>query len=313
MITLIQLEYIVAVNKYRNFAKASEHCFVTQPTLSMQIKKLEEDLGVKIFDRSVLPVRPTIIGEEIILQAKNILDEASRLQDIVKVFINEVEGDLHIGVIPTLGPYLLPLFAGHLKRQFPKVNLKIEELVTEDIIKNLKNNNLDAGILVTPYQDKDIVEVPVFYEEMLIYAHKDHPLLKEDDVDIDNISTDDIWLLNEGHCFRSQVINLCAIDKNHRNTLPYELEGGSLDTLLRVINQEGGFTIIPELCAIEMITNNAPTIRHFSNKIPLREVSVCHSPRFPRRQLIDILITEIKSALPAHMLNSNRGETVTWR
>lgn len=313
MITLVQLEYVVAVDTYRNFAKASEHCFVTQPTLSMQIKKLEDDLGVKIFDRSILPVVPTEIGKEIIAQAKAVINESDRLNNIVKSFRNDYSGDLHIGIIPTLGPYLLPLFAGTLKREYPNVNLKIEEQVTEQIIHNLKNDQLDAGILVTPYNDKEIVEEPVFYEEMLFYAHKDHHYLKQDKINISHIITDDIWLLNDGHCFRSQVINLCAIDKNHRNNLPFDLEGGSLDTLLRIINREGGFTIIPELAALDLLEHHSPNVRHFNDKNPLREVSVCYSKHYAKRRLIDVLIKEIKNNVPADMLDKNRGETVLWR
>jgi LysR substrate binding domain. len=167
--------------------------------------------------------------------------------------------------------------------------------------------------LVTPYGDKEIAEEPVFYEEMLFYAHSDHPYLKQPEIKINHIITDDIWLLNDGHCFRSQVINLCAIDKNHKNNLPFELEGGSLDTLLRIINREGGFTIIPELAAIDLMEHGSKNIRHFSDKNPLREVSVCYSKHYSKRRLVDVLINEIKESIPSEMLNKTRGETVLWR
>lgn len=313
MISIVQLEYIIAVDTYRNFAKASEKCFVTQPTLSMQIKKLEDEWGVKIFDRSIVPVVPTEIGERIIQQAKIVLSETGRLDNMVKEFLKDYSGTLNIGIIPTLAPYLLPLFAGNFKNNYPLVNLKIEELITEKIVTQLKNNKLDAGIIVTPYNDAQIVETPVFYEEMLVYAHKNHPLLKKKNIAVKDINTDDIWLLNDGHCFRYQVLNLCAIDKNHKHNLPFELEGGSLETLMRIINHDGGFTIIPELAAIDLIAEKSKNIAFFSDKNPQREVSVCYSNHFTKRRLVDILIQEIKNAVPARMLNSKRGETVTWK
>lgn len=314
MITIVQLEYVVAVDKFRNFARASEHCFVTQPTLSMQIKKLEYELGIQIFDRSVTPVVSTKIGKKFIKQAKVILSESERIEDLVKSFHNDFTGELHIGIIPTLGPYLLPLFAGTLKRHHPEVNLSISEMVTDEIIENLKSGNLDAGVLVTPYGDKKIIEQPVFYEEMFVYAHKDHPYLKKETVSSSEIDNHDIWLLGDSHCFRSQVINLCGIDKNQRHNLPFNLEGGTLDTLLRIINREGGFTIIPELFANSLKeSGNGNQIRPFSDKKPLREVSVCYLSQYPKRRLIDLLIEEIKIAVPKNTLDVDRGETVMWR
>ncbi len=314
MITIVQLEYVVAVDKFRNFARASEHCFVTQPTLSIQIKKLEHELGIQIFDRSVMPVVSTEIGARFIEQAKVILSESERIEDLVKSFRNDFSGELHIGIIPTLGPYLLPLFAGDLKRHYPEVNLRIDEMVTGQIIENLKNGNLDAGVLVTPYGDKKIVEHPVFFEEMFVYAHKDHPYLRNKAVKSTEIVTDDIWLLGDSHCFRTQVVNLCGIDKNRSHNLPFDLEGGSLDTLLRIINREGGFTIIPELFANSLMeSGNDSQIRPFSDKKPLREISVCYSSQYPKRRLIDLLIQEIQNAVPQHTLDAQRGETVLWR
>lgn len=313
MISLVQLEYIVAVDTFRNFAKASENCFVTQPTLSMQIKKMEDEWGVKIFDRSIVPVVPTEIGERIIQQAKMVLSEAGLLDNLVKEFLKDYSGTFSIGIIPTLAPYLLPLFAGHFKEKYPLVNLKIEELITEKIVNELKNDQLDAGIFVTPYNDREIIELPVFYEELLVYAHKNHPLLKKKNITVKDIATDDIWLLNDGHCFRSQVINLCAIDKNHKHNLPFELEGGSLETLMRIINRDGGFTIIPELAAIDLIAFKSKNIAFFSGKKPEREVSVCYSNRFTKRRLIDVLVQEIKDSIPPEMLSSERGEVVAWK
>lgn len=313
MITFVQLEYVVAVDIYRNFAKASEKCFVTQPTLSMQLKKLEDDLGIKIFDRSQTPVIPTEIGEKIITASREILAQVGRLDDLVKTYLKDYSGSLRIGIITTLAPYLLPLFAGNLKKNFPNVELKVEELITEKIVEKLKNDQLDAGIFVTPYNDNDIVEEVVFYEKMLVYAQKGHPLLKKKLLKVSDINPEEIWMLNDGHCFRSQVINLCAIDPKRRNKLPYDLEGGSLETLMRIINHEGGYTIIPELATIESLYTANGTIAHFSDKCPLREISVCYSRHVSKRRLINLLIDEIKSSVPLEMLQSERGEVVLWK
>ena len=313
MVTFVQLEYIVAVDTHRNFAKASENCFVTQPTLSMGIKKLEDDLGVKIFDRSQTPVIPTEIGEKIIAASREILSKVGRLDDMVKTHLKDYSGQLHIGIITTLAPYLLPLFAGNLKKNFPNVELKVEELITEKIVEKLKNDQLDAGIFVTPYNDIDIAEEAVFYEKMLVYAQKGHPLLKKKQLKVSDINPEEIWMLNDGHCFRSQVINLCAIDPKRRNKLPYELEGGSLETLMRIINYEGGYTIIPELATLESLHLLNGTVAYFSDQSPLREVSVCYSRRVAKRRLIDLLINEIKTSVPPEMLQPERGEVVLWK
>ena len=313
MITLTQLEYIVAIDTYRNFAKAAEKTFVTQPTLSMQVKKLEEHFGVKIFDRNKQPVIPTDIGRRIIDQSRVVLSEAGRLDDMIKHFLGDIQGELSIGIIPTLAPYLLPLFGGNFKRNYPHVNLRVEELVTDQIADKLKDDRLDAGIFVTPYNDSAILEEPLFYEEMLIYAQTGHPLLQQHNIKVIDVATPDIWLLSDGHCFRSQVINLCELEPTSKHELPFELEGGSIETLLRIINHEGGFTIIPELAVLEMSESRLKNVTDFSDKKPLREVSICYSRHFVKRRLIDLLAEEIKQSIPPHMKNRNRGELVLWK
>ncbi|MDP2237210.1 MAG: LysR substrate-binding domain-containing protein [Bacteroidales bacterium] len=313
MISLIQLEYIVAIDTFRHFAKAAEHCFVTQPTLSMQVKKLEDDLGIKIFDRTKQPVIPTDIGILVIAQARKTLAESGRINDIVKQFSGDVSGQLNIGIIPTLGPYLLPLFAGNFKKKFPKVTLHIEELVTEHIAEKLKNDQLDAGIFVTPFGDDGIIEQPVFYEEMLVYAHAGHPLLVKNNLKTIDVAVPDIWLLNDGHCFRSQVINLCAIKPGSRQELPFDLEGGSLETLMRIIRKEGGFTIIPELAVNDLGEMERRNVVRFDETKPLREVSLCYSRNYVKQGLLKLLSEEIKASVPKVMLNRERGDLVTWK
>lgn len=313
MISLIQLEYIVAVDTFRHFAQAAEHCFVTQPTLSMQVKKLEDNLGIKIFDRSRQPVIPTDIGLMIIEQAREILAGAGRLNDIVKHHLKDVSGELRVGIIPTLAPYLLPLFAGSFKRHYPGVSLMFEELVTASIAGKLQSGLLDAGIFVTPYNDPSIIEQPVFYEEMLVYAHPSHALHQQKSILVKDVEKPDIWLLNDGHCFRSQVVNLCSLPPNNRQALPFDLLGGSIETLIRVIDIEGGFTIIPELATKTFSEQQRLNVFPFRDLTPVREVSVCYSRNYVKRRLIQLLIEAITDSVPEGMSNPHRGDLVKWK
>lgn len=313
MISLIQLEYIVAVDTYRHFATAAEKCFVTQPTLSMQVKKMEELLDIKIFDRTKQPVIPTITGQKIIEQARIVLQESSRIDQIVKEEKNDLSGELRIGIIPTISPYLLPLFSGKFKRDHPKLKLKISEIVTEEIISQLKKDLLDVGILVTPVKDVGINESPLYYEQMLIYSNKHHRFANNSAIKIKDIATSDIWLLNDGHCFRHQVVNLCKLHEMEESDLPFEFEGGSLDTLIKIIDKDGGFTLIPELAAFEMGESKKEQIKGFSNIVPLREVSLVYTRKYEKAKLLRLLAATIKTSVPQSLLNKERGTIVEWK
>ena len=313
MITLTQLEYIVAIDEYHHFATAAEKCFVTQPTLSMQIKKLEDELGVIIFDRSRQPVVPTDLGAKLIEQARMTLSATQRIKEIIQEEQQEVEGTLKIGIIPTLAPYLLPVFIGPYIRKYPAVKVEVEELVSEEIIRRLKRDMLDVGLFVTPYHDEKIVERPVFYEEMLVYAHPDSELLKKKEVGHEDIVTSDIWMLGNGHCFRNQVVNLCEMSASQHKNLPFEFESNSLETLMRIVDVEGGFTLIPELALQYMSPEKKKQVRSIANTKPLREVSVIYSRHFTKQRLITLLCDEIKSVVPAHMLKRDRGMIVEWK
>ena len=313
MITLTQLEYIVAVDEYRHFATAADKCFVTQPTLSLQIKKLEDDLGVIIFDRSRQPVVPTDIGYKLIEQARTVLASTQRIKEIINEEKQEVAGTLKIGIIPTLAPYLLPIFIGDYIRRYPGVQVEVEELVSEEIIKRLKKDMLDVGIFVTPFHDEKIVERPVFYEEMLVYAHPDHELLKKKDVEIQDIATPEIWMLGDGHCFRDQVVNLCDMHETQHKNLPFEFESNSLETLMKIVDREGGFTLIPELATQDMTEEKKKQVRSFTTYTPLREVSVIYSRHYAKQRLIDLLCEDIKRVVPPRMLKKERGKIVEWK
>ena len=313
MITLTQLEYIVAVDTFRHFGRAAEHCFITQPTLSMQIKKLEEDLEVVIFDRSKQPLIPTDVGIRIIEQSRIILQETERVNNIVKDHKDLISGELKIGIIPTLAPYLLPLFIGNYKRKYPNILITVEELTTESIVDHLNRDLLDVGILVTPLKEDRINERPIFYEEMMLYVHKDHPLHNKAEVRIKDISVPEIWLLSDGHCFRHQVINLCSFKGSHNEDLPFHFEAGSLETLMNIIDKEGGITLIPELASLEMSTERSLHVRAFDDITPLREVSLVYSRHFAKNKLVELLWREIVNSMPPSLLNKDRGTIVDWK
>jgi LysR family hydrogen peroxide-inducible transcriptional activator len=313
MITLIQLEYAVAVDTYRHFATAAEKCFVTQPTLSMQLKKMEDELGIILFDRTKQPVIPTEAGARIIEQARVILQESKKIHFMAEEVKSQITGELRIGVIPTVAPYLLPLFAGDYKKRYPNVQMKVEELITERIEEKLEKELLDVGIVVTPLHNKRIVEEPLYYEEMMIYSNPNHPLAHKPVIGIKDMDSPEIWLLSDGHCFRNQVINLCKLHDLSSDKLPFEFEGGSLDTLTKIIDKEGGFTLVPELAGLEISEKKANQIRHFDNVMPLREVSLVYTRRFAKTRLLELLAESIRKAVPESMLNRARGMLVEWR
>ena len=310
MITLQQLEYIIAVDKYRHFVTASENCFVTQPTLSMQIKKLEDDLGILIFDRSKQPIIPTSLGEKIINQAKEVLFQTHKIGELIKNEEERISGRLNIAIIPSLAPYLLPKFIGSLTDKYPQIEIKINEMLSEDIIEALKKDDIDVGILVTPLNEKGIHELPLFYEEMKLYVNPSHHFANVKKIDSSEIATEELWLMSKGNCFRTQVVNLCDynLQEEHKH---FKFESGSLETLINLVNTEGGYTLLPELATHNLKSEGV--IKCFSNLVPLREVGLAYSRTNVKSKLLDILATEIKQSISSKMLNKGDGQIVYWR
>lgn len=307
--TLVQLEYLVAVDTYRSFVTAAEKCFVTQPTLSMQVQKLEESLGVKIFDRSRQPVVPTEIGVAIIQQARLILTESAKLGEIISEHRNELAGELKIGVIPTIAPYLLPSIIMSFTQKYPKVQLLIWEYTTEQIIQNLKQGILDAGILSTPLEDKSINEIPLFYEEFVCYISNSSALNKKTLLTANDISGEDLWLLNEGHCMRNQVLNICH-KKRLGQAKNFEYNTGSIETLKRMVDLDNGLTILPELSLSNLSEEQLQRVRHFKAPEPVREISIVTHRNFVKRSAIAALEKEILAAVPPHMVSNKRKERI---
>ncbi|AHF15594.1 hydrogen peroxide-inducible genes activator [Niabella soli] len=296
--TIQQIEYINAVDVHRNFIKAAEACFITQPTLSMQIQKLEEELGVKIFDRSKLPVVPTPVGEGILEHARRLLYARNELNRYVEDQKGKLSGQLRIGIIPTLAPYLLPIFVPAFIKKYPEIKLIIHELITENIVRNLKEEKIDAGILVTPIEEPGIKEHTLFYEELMVFTSKRNKAYEKQYILPKDIDTSKLWLLEEGHCFRSQILSICELQKQSREHSGLEYEAGSIETLKRMVEISDGVTIVPELVTMQMPKSQLQLIRHFKRPVPVREISLVVHRDFLKEKLIKALQTEILEAVP---------------
>jgi LysR family hydrogen peroxide-inducible transcriptional activator len=308
--TFVQLEYIVAVDSLRHFAAAAEHCFVTQPTLSMQIQKLEQELGMKIFDRSKQPVIPTEAGAEIITQARKILSEKNLLQEIVQNKKGVLSGELRVGIIPTLAPYLLPLFVQSFTRKYPKVKLVINEMMTDLIVSRLREGRIDVGLLVTPLQENGIREQVLFYEELLAYVSKKNEAYKKNYVLAQDIDPNKLWLLEEGHCFRSQIVNLCELQKASKIGHHFEYEAGSIETLRRMVELNDGITILPELATMDLAQAQQQQLKKFKSPAPMREVSIAFHRDFVKKRLIEMLRQEIIASIPTKIRKNKNALVV---
>jgi LysR family transcriptional regulator, hydrogen peroxide-inducible genes activator len=296
--TFVQLEYIVALDTYRHFALAAEQCHVTQPTLSMQIGKLEHDLGIKLFDRSKQPVLPTEAGIEIIEKARQLLTGRDALLDAVDARKGVVNGELKIGIIPTLAPYLLPLFLRSFTQNFPEVKLTVSELTTQLLVNYLREGRIDVGILVTPLQEKGISEEVLFYEELVSYVSRNNAAFQKNYVLARDIDPNKLWLLEEGHCFRSQIVNLCELRKKTKEGNRFDYEAGSIETLRRMVELNDGITIIPELATLEMTARQQQHLRYFRSPAPMREVSMVVHRHFVKKKLIEVLKSEVLKVIP---------------
>ncbi len=308
--TFVQLEYIVALDTHRHFAMAAEHCHVTQPTLSMQINKLEQELGVKIFDRSKQPVLPTEAGLEIIEKARQMVAQKEALLESIRAKKGVVNGELKIGVIPTLAPYLLPLFVTSFTKRFPAVKLMVVELTTQNLVSHLRDGRIDAGILVTPLQEPGINEDVLFYEEMVAYVSRNHNIYQKDYLLPKDIDPDKLWLLEEGHCFRSQIVNLCELRKKSNTGRQFEYEAGSIETLRRMVDLNDGITIIPELATLDLTGRQQQSLRHFKSPVPMREVSMVVHRHFVKKKLIEVLKQEILKVVPEKIRNNKKALVV---
>lgn len=309
--TLQQLQYVVALDTHRHFVKAAESCFVAQPTLTLQVKKLESQMSLTLFDRSSQPLIPTPMGELFIAKARQILRDVQQLKDLVNNERQQMEGVFRLGVIPTVTPYVLPLFIADFMDKHPTTKLEVQELQSAEIIRRLNTDQLDVGLLATPLNEPGIREVPVFYEPFLVFADEQNALLKEgEELQVDELTPEGLWLLGQGHCFRNHTLNLCQFDnlRDHRSIM---MEGGSIETLKEMIKRVGGYTLIPELSY-----NRALDKKHvvrFSEPQPVREISIVVHKNYSKELLITELRKSIIKHTPESFKKNRRFVTIKWK
>lgn len=294
--TITQLHYVLAVAEHQNFTKAAQKVFVTQPTLSMQIQKLEEELDVQIFDRKKKPIQLTETGRKIVQQARNIVNESDRIQDIVDQQKGFVGGLFRLGIIPTVMPTLLPMFLNNFIRKYPKVKLKIEELHTEDMIKKLRDGHLDAGIAATPLEIPSIKEQVLYYEPFVGYIPSGHRLAKKERIEVTDLEINDILLLEEGHCFKDGILNLCKATRTYDGD-HFQLESGSFETMTKLANEGLGMTLLPYLHTLDIKESERKHLRMFTEPVPAREVSLIYNRSELKMQIIEALRTSISGVV----------------
>ncbi|WP_291118363.1 LysR substrate-binding domain-containing protein [Flavobacterium sp. UBA6135] len=296
--TITQLHYVLAVAEYKNFTLAAEKCFVTQPTLSMQIQKIEEELGIQIFDRSKKPIQLTDIGLKIVSQAKNIVNEANRIKDIVDQQKGFVGGEFRLGIIPTVMPTLLPMFLNNFIKKHPKVNLIIEELNTDEIIHKLKNGHLDAAIAATPLEEISLKEIVLYYEPFVAYIPDGHVNSKLKEIEVSDLNLQEILLLQDGHCFRDGILNLCKNVNGSNDTInTFQIESGSFETLIKLADEGLGTTLLPYLHTLDLNEKNKTKLRPFKDPKPAREVSLIFPKSELKLQIIEALRDSISGII----------------
>lgn len=294
-----QLEYLLAVAKLKHFGQAAQSCHVSQPSLSMQIQKVEDELGFKIFNRNKKPIELTPKGDIVIAQAQKIISEYHRLLQISREENQELKGEYHLGVIPTLSNSMIPLFVKEFSQKHPKVDLFISELTTENILQRLKLDELDAGLLATPLSEAFLEKFVLFYEGFSVFCSPQHPLLKKTRLQTqDLLNHHDLWILSDGHCFKNQVLNFCGIANQMNVFSNVHFQSGSLQTLTHLVQTSGGYTFLPQMNIDKMTDHEKSYIRPFSKPIPSREVSLVYRPGHWKQDITLSLSQLIRSLIP---------------
>lgn len=304
--TLQQLEYILAVNQFRHFAKAAEYCRVTQPTLSAMIQKLEEELDTKIFDRSQQPVCPTPIGIHIIEQAQNILVQTNRIKNIIEEEKHSLTEAFKLGILPTVAPYLLPRFFPQLMKKYPGLDIRVVEMKTNDIKKALQTGDIDAGIVASLAGMEEFQETSLFYEQFFAYVAQESPLFNNEVIRTSDLTGEQLWMLDEGHCFRDQLIRFCQLKAARASQLAYHL--GSMETFMRMVESGKGVTFIPELAVLQLNEIQQKLVRPFAIPSPTRQIVLLTNKNFIRYTLLEAVTKEIRNSVPKEMLSLKPGQ-----
>ena len=302
--TLQQLEYVMAVYRCKHFAKAADYCNVTQPTLSSMIQKLEEELSVKIFDRSKQPIKPTAEGMLIIERAWNILVRAKQLKEVVEEERHSLSGTFHVAVLPTIAPYLIPRFLPQLMNEYPELDIRVTEMKTEDIHKALKHGDIDAGIVAQVEGQEGFNSDHLYFEKFFVYVSKGDTLFNNKAIRTVDLTGEYLWLLDEGHCFREQLVKFCHLKSAAKSKKAYNL--GSIETFMRIVESGKGVTFIPELALEQLTEVQKELVRSFAHPIPTRDIILLTQKNFLRTSLRQLIIDKIRAAVPACMLQMNK-------
>jgi LysR family hydrogen peroxide-inducible transcriptional activator len=295
-----QLEYIVALDKHRHFQRAAESCGVSQPTLSALIQKLEEELDLTLFDRKSHPINTTDSGRAVIDQARVVLYHIAQLKEMTRSEKELDRGTVRIGVIPTVAPYILPRLFKQMQQMSPQIELRAFELRTAVIIEQLRKAELDMAILATPLEQPDFLEVPLYYEKFAAYVSPAEELYNKDEIAAHEMPTEHLWVLKEGHCMRNQVFNFCQTQSAYSATY----EAGSIDTLIKIVDENGGYTVIPELHLPLLHADQQRHVRLLAAPTPVREISLVIRQDYVRERMINSVADAVKAIIPEEMLNT---------
>lgn len=296
--TIQQMQYIVALNRHRHFVRAAEACGVAQPTLSTMIQKLEEELGVRLFDRNRHPVEPTEVGQRIIRQAETALHEFHKIGEMVRSEVETFTGQLHLGVIPTVAPYLVPQFIDDFRTNYPQVELTISEMRTGNLVRHLRQGELDMAVLSTPLAHSDLLEIPAYYERFYAYFAAGSGV-DEGRFNASELPPERLWVLQEGHCARNQIFNFCGKGSAYNHVY----EAGSIDTLVRIVDRNGGYTLIPELHLPFLSEQQRSNVREIADPPAVREISIVIRQDYIRERAVNAVAEIIKGIIPQQMLD----------
>lgn len=299
MPTLSQLEYIIAVDRYRHFGRAASACHVSQPSLSMQVQKVEEELGLTLFDRLKKPIIPTERGQKFIEQAKVVIRESQKLESLSKQKHGALSGNFNLAVIPTLAPYLLPLFLEPFSLKYPEVKLGIDELKTETILSKLHSGDIDAALLATPLEDSSLRERVLFYEPFYLFVSPANKISQAKQLVSDDLQASEMWLLEEGHCLKEQITKFCSIARDATAFQNIRFQGGSLETLRYLIRKSHGYTLVPHLFVNSLVAKERREwVKPFSGAAPCREISLVARRGHWKTEIISAVENIIRESLP---------------
>lgn len=300
--TITQLQYVLALEKFGNFINAAEACHVSQPALSMQVKKLEDFLGVMIFDRNTSPVSVTTLGTKVLEQARTVMKEYNKINAIISEEMKEVQGTLKIGFIPTIAPYLVPAFLKRFTGLYPGVLLEIKELTTQDIIGALESGEIEMGVLATPLSLPNYEETHLFYEKLKLYVSPENELFGSESIKSKDLELNSLWLLEEGHCLRGQVENFCELRTQSSKSQGIDLQLGNLETIIRLVDKFKGITVLPQVAINDLTYAQKAQIRAFSGIEPKREMGILTDKNYPKKKLLNAVKEVLLSDVPASIL-----------